>query len=325
MSMNVKRIVVIGGGTGQATILRALKQIPHIDITAIVTVADDGGSTGRLRRAYHIPAMGDIRSVMIALAEDEGLFSKLMQYRFELDELVELSDEPNELLGHNLGNIILTALTKQTGSFMEAVSIISKVLNVKGNIFPSTHQVVRLIARMADGTLVQGESNIPKSRNRIEEIFYDVEVKASKEAQKAIQQADVIIYGIGSIYTSICPNLIIPEINKALQKSQALKIYCANAMTQAGETDGFSLEDHVRAIEKHAQSTIDVVLYAKDKLPEWVLNRYEQRDAKPVALSERKHSYRLIKRKLLRFDTGRVRHNVNRLHVVLKEILEGEA
>ena len=315
-------VVVIGGGTGQSIILRALKQLDDLDLSAIVTVADDGGSTGRLRRAYHIPAMGDIRSVMVALAEDESLFSTLMQYRFEADELMDLSQEPNELLGHNLGNIILTALTKHTGSFMEAVSTISKVLNVKGNIYPSTYQVVRLIARMADGTLVQGESNIPKQKNRIEEIFYDVKVEASKEAHRAIQKADVIIYGIGSIYTSICPNLIIPELQKAIQKSPALKIYCANAMTQSGETDGFSLEDHVNAIEKHAQSPVDVVIYAKDEIPQDVLNRYEEKDAQSVRIQDKEHSYQLIKRKLLTFDSGRVRHDVGRLKNVLEEILE---
>jgi len=148
------KVVVIGGGTGQSTILRGIKQIDNIEITAIVTVADDGGSTGRLRRAYHIPAMGDIRNVMIALSESETLFSTLMSYRFEKDDLAEL-DAENELVGHNLGNIILTALTKKTGSFMDAVTTISKVLNVKGDIVPSTHQVVRLIARMEDGTIVE--------------------------------------------------------------------------------------------------------------------------------------------------------------------------
>jgi uncharacterized cofD-like protein len=318
----LKRVVVIGGGTGQSIILRALKNIPNLDLSAIVTVADDGGSTGRLRRAYHIPAMGDIRSVMIALAEDESLFSTLMQHRFEADALAQLSDEPNELLGHNLGNIILTALTQHTGSFMEAISTISKVLNVKGNIYPSTYQVVRLIARMADGTLVQGESNIPKSRNRIEEIFYDVSVEASREAWRAITQADVIIYGIGSMYTSICPNLIIPELQRALQKSQALKIYCANAMTQAGETDGFSLEDHVAAIEKHAQSGVDVVLYANDALPLDVLARYAEKDAQKVVLNRRTHPYRLMKRKLLTIDQGRIRHDVKRLRKALESLIK---
>lgn len=318
MERNLK-VVVIGGGTGQSTILRGLKQIENVDITAIVTVADDGGSTGRLRRAYHIPAMGDIRSVMIALAESETLLSTLMSYRFEKDEAAELGAE-NELVGHNLGNIILTALTKKTGSFMDAVTTISKVLNVKGDIVPSTHQVVRLLAKMEDGTIVKGESNIPTSRHRIVEVFYDVPVKATKEAVAAIEQADVIIFGIGSIYTSICPNVIIPEIRKALQKNQGLKVYVANAMSQPGETEGYGLEDHVQAIEQHAQVKMDVVIYASDIIPTKVLARYVDREAFPVKIKAKEHDYKLIKKKLLKFDTERVRHDPNRIRDVLEEL-----
>ena len=165
------KIVVIGGGTGLPVVLNGLRK-QAVDITAVVTVADDGGSSGIIRNYVNVVPPGDIRNVMIALSESETLFSTLMSYRFEKDDLAEL-DAENELVGHNLGNIILTALTKKTGSFMDAVTTISKVLNVKGDIVPSTHQVVRLIARMEDGTIVQGESNIPKSRHRIQEVFYD--------------------------------------------------------------------------------------------------------------------------------------------------------
>lgn len=314
------KVVVIGGGTGQSTILRGIKQIDNIEITAIVTVADDGGSTGRLRRAYHIPAMGDIRNVMIALSESETLFSTLMSYRFEKDDLAEL-DAENELVGHNLGNIILTALTKKTGSFMDAVTTISKVLNVKGDIVPSTHQVVRLIARMEDGTIVRGESNIPKSRHRIQEVFYDEKVVGSHEAVRAIEKADFIILGIGSVYTSICPNIIIPEIQKALVKNQGKKIYIANAMTQAGETDGYSLEDHVSAIEKHANVKVDIVVAANDEIPLEILQRYIVEEAFPVRVQEKAHDYQLIKRKLLNFESKRVRHDPDRIKVIIEEII----
>jgi uncharacterized cofD-like protein len=150
-----KKVVVIGGGTGQATLLRGLKLINNIHLTAIVTVADDGGSTGRLRRAFHIPAMGDIRNVMISMAESETMLSKLMDYRFE-------GTPENEIYGHNLGNLILTALTDRSGNFMEAITTISKVLNVKGDIVPSSLQVITLFAEMMDGTIVRGESNIPQ-------------------------------------------------------------------------------------------------------------------------------------------------------------------
>ena len=165
---NKKRVVVLGGGTGQAVMLRGLKQIEDIELTAIVTVADDGGSTGRLRRSFHIPAMGDLRNVMIAMAESESLLGNLMNYRF--DDTIEGS---NELSGHNLGNLILTALTQTSGSFMEAITQISNVLNVKGDILPSTSQIITLYAEMEDGTIVRGESNIPKVRNRIKRVFYD--------------------------------------------------------------------------------------------------------------------------------------------------------
>lgn len=313
------RVVVIGGGTGQSTLLRGLKNCPDIHITAIVTVADDGGSTGRLRRAYHIPAMGDIRAVMIALAESETLLSTLMEYRFRREDLAEDGDN-DELVGHNLGNIILTAMTKKSGSFMDAITQISKVLNVKGDIVPSTHQVVSLLARMEDGTIVKGENNIPKSRHRIQEVFYDVPVKGSKEAVRAIEKADVVIFGIGSLYTSICCNLIIPEIRKALIKSDALKIYVSNAMTQSGETDGYTLEDHVQAIETHGGIKIDTVIHADDKIPHEILERYVAEETYPVRIGDKNHPYRLLNRKLLNFETSRVRHDPEKIEKVFEDL-----
>lgn len=306
--MEKLNVVVIGGGTGQSTILRGLKSIDDIHITAIVTVADDGGSTGRLRKTYHIPAMGDIRAVMIALAESESLLSTLMGYRFEEDEETE-----NELAGHNLGNLILTALTKQNGSFMDAIMDISHVLNVKGDIVPSTHQVVTLLARMEDGTIVKGESNIPESRIKIDEVFYDEKVYASKEALKAINDADVIILGIGSLYTSLCCNLIIDDLQTALKKTKAHKIYVANAMTQMGETENYSLEDHLDALIKHGNIHIDTVVVANDEIPETILKRYEIENAGPVLIKEKEHSYQLIETSLLQIQEKHVRHDPEKL------------
>jgi len=172
-----KKVVVIGGGHGQATICRGIKNIPNIDITAIVTVADDGGSTGRLRRQFHIPAMGDIRNVMVALAESETLMSSLMNYRFD-----DPSGDQQDVAGHNLGNLILTALTQQCGSFFEAVQRAGKVLNVKGKIIPATTQVISLYAIMEDDVVVQGEANIPDKENHIRRVFYDEVVTATPEA-----------------------------------------------------------------------------------------------------------------------------------------------
>ena len=257
--MTRKKVVVIGGGHGQSAILRGIKKIEEIDITAIVTVADDGGSTGRLRRHFHIPAMGDIRNVLISLGESETLLATLMDYRFESS-----GDIDEDVMGHNLGNLILTAMTQSCGSFMESITTLCKVLNVRGDIIPATSQVITLFARMQDGTIVRGESNIPNISNRIREVFYEEKVSATPAAIEAILNADVVVLGIGSVYTSILPNLIIPEIKEALEKSKAKVVYYCNAMTQPGETDGYSLEDHVEAFRHHG-SDVDMVVMADEE------------------------------------------------------------
>lgn len=314
----LKKVVVIGGGTGQSIILRGLKLLPDIELSTIVTVADDGGSTGRLRRAYQIPAMGDIRNVMLAMAESESLLNELMNYRFEPNE----EEAENELGGHNLGNIILTALTTKSGSFMEAISLISRVLKVKGDIIPSTSQVVTLYAHMDDGTIVKGESNIPKAKNKIKDVFYNEPVTATKQAVKAIEQADLIVFGIGSLYTSICANLIIGDIRKALKRSHARKVYLCNVMTQKGETDNFTMEDHVRTIEKHADITIDEVIVSNDEIPEALLKKYASQFATPVPIKERTHSYRVLRRKLLQYDDELIRHDSIKIQHVISAILK---
>ena len=312
----MKKVVVIGGGTGSSVILRGFKLLTNIKLTAIVTVADDGGSTGRLRKQYQIPAMGDIRNVMVALAESESLLGPLMDYRFEGD---------NDVGGHNLGNLMLTALTQTTGNFMEAIQKLCKVLKVKGSIIPSTTQIVTLIAKMDDGTIVRGESNIPKMLNRISTVFYQEEVTASKEAIKAIQEADYIVYGVGSLYTSIIPNLIIPEIRKAIIQSKAKKIYFCNAMSQPGETDGYTLEDHVDAIIKHASNrAIDLVVAYNDVLFEDTLQRYYQKGSMPILIANQKHDYQLIKKELLKFDDGFIRHDSLKLKEAFEDIMNEE-
>lgn len=314
----LKKVVVIGGGTGQSIILRGLKHVPDIELSTIVTVADDGGSTGRLRRAYQIPAMGDIRNVMLALAESETLLNELMEYRFEPEE----HHPDSELSGHNLGNIILTALTTKSGSFMEAITLISRVLKVKGDIIPSTTQVVTLYAHMEDGTVVKGESNIPKTKNKIRDVFYNEPVLATKQAVKALEQADLIVFGIGSLYTSICANLIIPDIRKALQKTKARKVYLCNVMTQKGETDGYAMEDHVATIEQHAEITIDEVITANDEIPETLLDKYALQEAQPVPVRDKHHPYQVLHRKLLHYDDALIRHDPERIGHVIASILK---
>ncbi|MCF0111934.1 MAG: uridine diphosphate-N-acetylglucosamine-binding protein YvcK [Erysipelotrichaceae bacterium] len=311
----MKKVVVIGGGHGQAVMLRGLKEIDSIELTTIVTVADDGGSTGRLRRDFHIPAMGDIRNVMIALAESESLLTKIMDYRF--------GSESEDLDGHNLGNIILTALTDSCGSFMEAIQQVSKVLAVKGDIIPSTLQVITLHAIMEDGTIVRGESNIPKVRNQIQKVFYQQYVQATEESIRAINEADYIILGIGSLYTSILPNLIIPRIREAIRQSKAKMIYFCNAMTQSGETEQYCMEDHVDAIMRHLGDAIDVVYYADDVIPQACLDNYAREHSTHVEIRDEKHDYEVVRMSLLEFDKNLVKHDAGKIReAFLKELGE---
>ena len=310
----MKNVVVIGGGHGLSVIVRGLKQLGNIKLSAIVTVADDGGSTGRLRAQYHIPAMGDIRNVMCAMAESESLFSTLMNHRFE--------GEDNDIGGHNLGNLLLTALTQNCGSFIDAIAAFCKVMNVKGDIIPSSTEVITLFAVMEDGTIVRGESNIPSFNNRISRVFYQSEVQASAQALAAIHEADIIIYGIGSLYTSIMPNLIINGIREELSKSSAKKIYFCNAMTQPGETDHYSLEDHVQAIVDHTGPyAVDTVVFHNNAIGDSVMDKYHDMGAWEVFINEQEHPYRIIKRDILKFENDLIRHDANKVRDVMEELI----
>lgn len=294
--------------------LRGLKQLENTKLSAIVTVADDGGSTGRLREQFHIPAMGDVRNVMYALAEEETLFTELMNFRF--------SGSEHDVGGHSLGNLLLTALTQTTGSFLGAIQTLSKVLNVKGEIIPSTLQTVTLYAEMEDGTIVRGESNIPTMNNRIRRVSYREKVLATEGALQAIAKADIIIYGIGSLYTSIIPNLIIDDLAAALQKSTAPKIYFCNAMTQPGETTGYSLEDHVEALQLHAfSSAVNTVVTFNNTIPLNILTRYKSMGSIPVLCQKEVHPYQILKRDLLSIQDGYIRHSSDKVRAVVAEFL----
>lgn len=313
----MKNVVVIGGGHGLAVIVRGLKQLGNIRLSAVVTVADDGGSTGRLRAQYHIPAMGDIRNVMCAMAESESLLSTLMNYRFE--------GASNDVGGHNLGNLLLTALTQNCGSFIEAIQSFSKVMNVKGDIIPSSSEVITLYAVMEDGTIVRGESNIPNFNNRISRVFYQSDVQATTQAVAAIHHADIIVYGIGSLYTSVMPNLIIRQLRDELAKSTAKKIYFCNAMTQPGETDGYSLEDHVQAILDHTHAqAVDVAVVPNNTIAPTILEKYHEMGASQVTIRDEHHSYLILKRDLLQFDNDLIRHDANKVRDVMEEIINSK-
>lgn len=316
-SVKMKNVVVIGGGTGLSVMLRGLKQLGNINLSAIVTVADDGGSTGRIRKQFHIPAMGDIRNVMCALAEEETIFSTLMNFRFEGEE--------QDVGGHNLGNLILTALSQTTGSFMEAIHMFSKVLKVKGEIIPSSLEVITLYAVMEDGTIVRGESNIPNFDNHIDRVFYQKKVQPTQEALTAIHDADVIVYGIGSLYTSIIPNLIVSGISEELKKNTAKKIYFCNAMSQPGETDAYSLEDHVNAIRKHSfHDAVNVVVTYDNSIPKHILDKYQEMGSYPVKCKEEEHDFKILKRDVLNIDDDLIRHDSNKIRDVMEELINSK-
>ncbi|WP_243276641.1 gluconeogenesis factor YvcK family protein [Desulfallas sp. Bu1-1] len=266
------RVVVIGGGTGAPVLLRGLKEYTG-NLTAIVTVADDGGSSGRLRGDLGILPPGDVRNCLVALAHREPLMEELLQYRFP----------SGELKGHNMGNLLLAALCDATGGFDRAVRSLSRVLAVRGQVLPVTLADVRLCAEMEDGTVVHGESRIPASGGRIKRVFLDPGAcRPTGEALEAIREADAIIMGPGSIYTSILPNLLVPGIAEAIAGSRAVKIYVCNVMTQPGETEGYTASRHLQALFDHAGKIVDYMIVNTGTIPGRLLTRYRKEGAAPV-------------------------------------------
>src|SRR5213083_43606 len=308
------RVVALGGGTGLSTLLRGLKehvirrtdpyptaQRPIVDLVAIVTVTDDGGSSGRLRRENRILPPGDIRNCMVALSKDEALLGRLFQYRFHAGR---------GLIGHNFGNLFLAALTHVTGDFTEAIRVSSKVLAIRGRIFPSTLSNVHLVATLENGRTVHGETRITASRAPIKRLkLSSRRVRPLPRAVEAIKEADLILLGPGSLYTSILPNLMIPEIAAAIAKSKAPRVYVANLMTQPGETAGYALADHLRAIQKHVpQRVIDFVVANRQPVSPDVARRYRAQGAEPVAVDPPALQ-----------ELGVLRHNTRRLSRLLLE------
>ena len=268
------RIVSIGGGNGLSVLLHGLKRYP-VDITAVVTVSDDGGSSGRLRREFDVLPPGDIRNCMVALSEDEALLSRLFQYRFSAGR---------GLKGHSFGNLFLTAMTHVVGNFSEAVKTSSEVLKIAGRIYPSTETNVTLEAVLENGAIVRGETQISRSRRSIESIRLDPRGCPPLPATlEAIAEADLITFGPGSLFTSVIPNLLVEGIASAIQRSRALKAYVVNLMWQPGETMHFTASDHVRAIEKHAGGRLlDFALINTQPIRPALRKRYARQQALPV-------------------------------------------
>ncbi|GGE04203.1 gluconeogenesis factor [Marinithermofilum abyssi] len=311
------RLVVIGGGTGLAVMLRGLKELP-VDITAIVTVADDGGSSGRLRSDLQMPPPGDVRNVLIALADTEPLLEKVFQYRFE---------NGDGLAGHNLGNLMIAALKDITGDFNHAIQEMSRVLAVRGRVLPASENEVVLSAEMCDGTIVQGESSIPKSGKRIRRVFLQTpEPKALDEALAAIAEADGIVLGPGSLYTSILPNLLVKGMADAVRASAALKIYVCNVMTQPGETDGYTAADHVEAVHRHIGPRFFDAVIVNNELPTpTVQQKYAEEGAEPVLPDIerlRRYGCEVVAANLLQFRTV-LRHDAAKLSRLIVQLVQG--
>lgn len=268
------QVVVLGGGTGMPVLLRGLKNHP-LNLSAIVTVADDGGSSGRLRSEMAIPAPGDIRNVIAALSDAEPMLLDLFQHRFV---------NGNGLSGHAMGNLLLAAMTSVTGDFYNGIKEISRVLNVKGRIYPIANQNMELHAEMEDGEIISGESNIPKTNKRIKRIFLSPEpILPLPEAIDAIKHADLVVVAPGSLYTSTLPNMILPQISDALRDTKAKVVYVCNVMTQKGETSGYTAGDHVQAILDHVgKGCIHSVIVHNKTIDDNLRALYAEENSEPV-------------------------------------------
>jgi uncharacterized cofD-like protein len=308
------KIVAIGGGTGLSTLLRGLKQYSS-NITAIVTVADDGGSSGRLRREMGILPPGDIRNCIAALADEEKLLTELFQYRFHAGD---------GLSGHSFGNLFISAMTEITGDLEQAIDASAKVLAIRGKVLPATLTDVSLWAKLADGRIIEGESKITEAMGQIRQIgCHPADPVALPAALAAIKEADYIIIGPGSLYTSIIPNLLVPAIRQALAQVTVPRVYVCNIMTQPGETDNYSVADHIRAIEKVCEERIfDAVLAQRTSPSPQSLELYAQEHSHPVFLDREevgKMGYRIVLANVMAEDevTAKVRHDPQRLARVL--------
>ena len=300
----MKKIVIFGGGSGLSQLLKGLKLFP-IDITAVVSVSDNGGSTLKLRRDFNIPAVGDISKVMLSMSNIDDDIINLMNYRFK---------QSKSLGNHSIKNLLLTALLEQKGDFASAIPVLAKLLDIKGKILPITEENAELVGITEDNKKVYGETSITKTNKKIKKIEYDKYVVANPEVIEEIKKADLIIFSSGSLLTSIIPNIIIKTIVNALKESKAPKLYVCNLVTQPGETDGYKVSDHVKVLEQYlGKGTIDLVLANNKPIPLELVKKYateEQKD--PVELDEEvlnKMNIRVIKEKIYKVEDGFLRHD----------------
>lgn len=312
----MKKVTIFGGGTGMSTLLKGLKEFP-LDITSVVSVCDDGKSTGKLRKEFNIPAMGDIRRVMISLSETEPLMEKLLNYRFSSN---------SELNEHTVGNLLLTAGTQITGNLSDGIKSISKVLNLKGKVIPFSEDNIVLSAIMEDDSIVNGEHYITESPLKIKKVYYEKEPEICDEVFDSIDESDLIILSMGSLYTSIIPNLLSKKIIEKLDKTSAKIMYVCNMVTQPGETDDFKVSDHLKVLNSYLGiHKIDIVVANTGSIDKKVAEKYstlEQKD--PVLFDEENIDCDTILNNYVTINDGVIRHNVEKLSLDIYSYLVNE-
>lgn len=308
-----KNVVVLGGGTGQSVLLSGLKKFP-VNITAVVSVADDGRNTGKLREQFNIPAMGDVRRVLIALSETEEFVSELFSYRFKTD---------SDLNGNNIGNLLLTAMSDICGNLSSGVKEISKILNLKGEVLPLTDDNVVLMGEMEDGNFIEGEHNITLSPLKIKRVFYKEEPRVNEEVIDKIKKSDAIILSMGSVYTSIIPNLLCDEVIQAIDSSNAKIIYVCNVMTQPGETDDFKVSDHINLLNSYlGNKKIDVVITNNGEISHETQMIYETTEQKDlVIIDDDNIKIENVSKPLIRVENNVIRHDNLKLALEIVNIL----
>ncbi|CAM9100911.1 gluconeogenesis factor YvcK family protein [Mycoplasma marinum] len=309
----MKKVVTIGGGTGLSTLLNGVKYIENITISAIVTVTDDGGSTGVLKKHFNIPAVGDIRRVIGALSRNRTDLEEQMEYRFK--------GTGTDLDGHTLGNLILSANIMNSKDFATGIKKTSKMLNIEGEVLPISLSETNLVTKYTDGTTVSGETNLANPDKIVEQVWVEGG-EATADAIEAIKSADYIILGMGSLYTSLISNLVFFGVKEALMETKAKVIYISNAFTEYGETDNFKLSEHIKAIEKHTyKDIVDTIIFPKGSLSSRIIKKYEQ-DNQFLVENDLQDSEKVVIERLLYVnENGVVRHNKTLLKKALDKVV----
>lgn len=307
-----KKIVVFGGGTGLSSLLTGLKDFP-VEITAVITVSDNGRSTGKLREEFSTPAVGDIRKVLTNLSDLPEEIKSIMEYRFETY---------SDLDGHPLGNLVLTAMLNKTKNLKKSIEYLSKLLDVKHKVLPLSEDYLTLMGETYDGKIIEGEANLTKAHTKYKKIFYKETPHVEKDVLAAVKEADLIILSMGSLYTSILPHLLCKQIIEAINTSQAKVMYLCNAMTQPGETDNFGVSDHIDILEKYlGTNSIDVVVASNTKLDSKILEKYETEEQKdPVIIDYenlKNRKLEIIESDLLTTKDNTIRHNSLKLSSII--------